>query len=174
MNRKAALAVLLTLGACRPHDGGSEQGSLGAPAPAAAPSAAPAPAPRTATVGFPDGSRLEVELAQTPEERERGLMFRTSLGPEEGMLFVFEADSELGFWMKNTFVDLDMAWLDASGKVTALHENVPRSTPGMSDSEVATRGGRGLYVLELAAGQAKRRKVAVGSVLSLALPPAAR
>jgi uncharacterized membrane protein (UPF0127 family) len=172
MNRKAALAVLLSLGACRPHDGGSETVPLGSPAPPHPP--APAPARRTAAVGFPDGSRLDVELAQTPEERERGLMFRTTLGPEEGMLFVFEADSELGFWMKNTFVDLDMAWLDASGKVTALHENVPRSTPGMKDDEVATRGGRGLYVLELAAGQAKRRKVAMGSSLSLSLPPAAR
>lgn len=154
MSRRAFVCLALALAACRP--------------------VAPPDRRRLAEVGFPDGSRLKVELAETPEERERGLMFRTALGPEEGMLFVFDSDAGLSFWMKNTFVDLDMAWLDASGKVTVLHENVPRSRPGMGDAEVATRSGRGLYVLELAAGQAARRKVAVGSVLSLSRPPAGR
>lgn len=169
MSRRAAFAVLLSLAACRSQGDGSV--AVVPTAPAAASAAA---APATAEVGFPDGSTLTVELARTPEERERGLMFRNTFGPEEGMLFVFDADAPLAFWMKNTFVDLDMAWLDASGKVTVLHENVPRSSPGMSDTEVATRAGHGLYVLELAAGQAKRRKLAVGSVLPLSLPPAAR
>lgn len=171
MSRRAAFAVFLSLAACRSQGDGSTPVAAVPTASSAAPAAA---APAKAEVGFPDGSKLTVELARTPEERERGLMFRNTFGPEEGMLFVFEADAALAFWMKNTFVDLDMAWLDASGKVTVLHENVPRSTPGMSDTEVATRAGHGLYVLELAAGQAKRRKLAVGSVLSLSLPPAAR
>jgi len=158
MTRLLAAVLVLALGACRAPD----QGDV----------VAPVVERRQAEVGFPDGSRLKVELAETAEERERGLMFRASIGPEEGMLFVFENDGALAFWMKNTFIDLDMAWLDAKGKVTVLHENVPRSTPGMKDDEVATRAGHGLYVLELAAGQAARRKIAVGSVLSLARPGA--
>ena len=159
MRALVAAALVLALGSCRAPDHGG--------------AVPPVALSRRAEVGFPDGSRLKVELAETPEQREQGLMFRQAIGPEEGMLFVFESDGALGFWMKNTFIDLDMAWLDAKGKVTVLHENVPRSTPGMKDDEVATRAGHGLYVLELAAGQAARRKVTVGSVLSLALPPKA-
>lgn len=151
----AVLALGLTLAACRTQEGVTPPG-------------------RFAEVGFPDGSRLKVELAANPEERERGLMFRQTMGPQDGMLFVFDSDGGLSFWMKNTFVDLDMVWLDRAGKVTVVHADVPRSRPGMSDAEVATRAGHGLYVLELAAGQAAARKVVVGSVLELALPGAAR
>lgn len=161
--RLAALALGFSLAACRTGDG--EAVSAVPPTPPAGPSA---------EVGFPDGSRLTVELAATPEDRERGLMFRQTMGPQDGMLFVFDADGGLSFWMKNTFVDLDMVWLDRAGKVTVLHANVPRSRPGMSDAEVATRSGHGLYVLELAAGQAAARKVTVGSVLKFALPGAPR
>lgn len=159
--RRAAFVALLAASAC-------------APAPEARAPAVAAPVPgRPAVVGFPDGSRLPVELARTPEERERGLMFRQTMGPADGMLFVFEEEMAMAFWMKNTFVDLDMVWLDRAGTVTTVHERVPRSTPGMGDDAVATRAGRGLYVLELAAGQASARKVAVGSRLELVLPPAA-
>ncbi|TPW18514.1 MAG: hypothetical protein FD126_3415 [Elusimicrobia bacterium] len=113
-------------------------------------------------------------LAAEAEERERGLMFRSTMGPLDGMLFVFDDEGGFSFWMKNTFVDLDMLWLDRAGKVSVVHANVPRSRPGMGDDEVATRGGHGLYVLELAAGQAAARKVVAGSVLELALPGARR
>lgn len=161
--RLAAAALLLSLAACRTGEG--EAVSPVPPTP---------PQGRHAEVGFPDGSRLAVELAATPEERERGLMFRQTMGPQDGMLFVFDADGGLSFWMKNTFVDLDMVWLDRAGTVTVVHADVPRSRPGMSDAEVATRAGHGLYVLELAAGQAAARKVTVGSVLALSLPGAPR
>ena len=128
---------------------------------------------KSALVSFPDGSRLRVAVAATPEARERGLMFRQALAAEEGMLFVFDADQSLGFWMKNTFVDLDMLWLDAAGRVTTLHERAPRSRPGMRDDEVASRSGWGRFVLELAAGEAVRRKAARGSTLGLDFSPEA-
>ena len=160
------LAVVILAGCGKPH----ETPAPGRPVPAAELSA---PVPRTAPPGlsvrvsFPDGSSIPVEVADTPEERERGLMDRREMGAEEGMIFIFDNEQQLGFWMKNTFVDLDMIWMDSHGKVTTLHENVPRSKPGMRDDEVATRSGWGLYVLELAAGQARRRKIAVGSTLGL-------
>lgn len=122
---------------------------------------------KVAAVTFPDGSRLSVPVADTPQTRERGLMFREKLGPDEGMLFIFDSDMTLGFWMKNTFVDLDMLWLDAAGRVTTLHERVPRSKPGMRDDEVASRSGYGRFVLELAAGEAGRRKALRGTTLGL-------
>ncbi len=128
----------------------------------------------SAYVTFPDGFRLKVEVADTAESRERGLMDRTKYGPDEGMLFVFGADQTLGFWMKNTWVDLDMAWLDGDGRVTTLHENVPHSDRAMRDDQVATRSGWGRYVLELPAGQAKRRKVQRGTILKLDLTPEGR
>lgn len=167
MSRLSLLVLAASLAACRPP----EQAVAPAPAPVSVATAAL----KSVEIGFPDGSRLAVELAETPEQRERGLMFRQAISPEEGMLFVFERDDALSFWMKNTFIDLDMLWLDATGKVTVLHENVPRSKPGMTDAEVATRAGHGLYVLELAAGQAAKRKVKAGSVLTIArLESAAR
>lgn len=162
MSRVTLLVLAFSLAACRPPE------EAASPAPAVA---TPVEL-RKVEIGFPDGSKVSAELAETPEERERGLMFRQTIRPEDGMLFVFERDDALAFWMKNTFVDLDMVWMDAAGKVTVVHENVPRSKPGMTDAEVATRAGHGLYVLELAAGQAAKRKIKVGSVLSFARPAA--
>lgn len=170
MSRLSLLVLAASLAACRQP----EQAAPPAAEPAQTPLSVAAPVRlKTAAISFPDGSKLDVELADTPELRERGLMFRQTISPEEGMLFVFERDDALAFWMKNTFIDLDMVWMDASGAVTVIHQNVPRSKPGMTDTEVATRAGHGLYVLELAAGQAAKRKITVGSVLGIVRPPAA-
>ena len=58
---------------------------------------------------------FEVELAVTPKERSRGLMFRESLPPRSGMLFVFDPPQPVAFWMKNTLIPLDIVWFDADG-----------------------------------------------------------
>jgi len=52
--------------------------------------------------------RFTVEIAATPEEQERGLMFRRSLGPDEGMIFPYAPPQEVGFWMRNTLIPLDI------------------------------------------------------------------
>ncbi|MBI4347538.1 MAG: DUF192 domain-containing protein [Elusimicrobia bacterium] len=119
----------------------------------------------TTTLRFPDGKAIEVELAVTPEQREIGLMNRLKLPKDYGMLFVFPIEQGLEFWMKNTFVDLDMVFIDTRGKVTAVHPRVPRSYPHTPDEKLARRGGLGRYVLELPAGAAKRRKLKVGQTL---------
>lgn len=120
----------------------------------------------TTTLRFPDGKAIEVELAVTPEQREIGLMNRFKLPNDYGMLFVFPTEQGLEFWMKNTFVDLDMVFIDKKGKVTAVHSRVPRSYPHTPDRELARRGGLGQYVLELPAGAARRRKLKVGQRLA--------
>lgn len=64
--------------------------------------------------------RVEVELAESAEERQRGLMGRESLPADEGMLFLFDEDHRGGFWMKDTLVPLSIAFLDEGGAVLAI------------------------------------------------------
>jgi uncharacterized membrane protein (UPF0127 family) len=121
-----------------------------------------APAER-GTVTLPSGARYSVEIPRTPEARERGLMFRASLPPRTGMLFVFETTGRYGFWMKNCLIPLDLIWLDEKKRVVAI---LPDAPPCNSDPcpiyqfDVPAR-----YVLELAAGEAKREGLALGQVL---------
>lgn len=72
---------------------------------------------------MPDGTVLALELALTPEEISQGLMFRPSLAEDSGMLFIFPEPRYPSFWMLNTFIPLDLVFLDASGNVVHVHEN---------------------------------------------------
>ncbi|MFA6093371.1 MAG: DUF192 domain-containing protein [Elusimicrobiota bacterium] len=123
---------------------------------------------------LPDGALLIADLARTPETRTTGLMFRTELPKEYGMLFAFPQEQELQFWMKNTFVDLDMVWLSADKKVTSVAERVPRCEKDASDDLVARRAGVGRYVLELPAGAARRHKIQPGAALRFETPAVER
>jgi len=120
--------------------------------------------PKTTTLAMPGGV-ITADVVDTPAARERGLMFRRSLKPDYGMLFVFPGEMPLGFWMKNTYVPLDIVFIGADKRVTGIHANVRASTPKMPDEEVARAGGYGQYVLELPAGAAKRWKLRKGAKL---------
>lgn len=109
-----------------------------------------------------DGSelRFQVELADTPQERSRGLMFRESLPPRAGMLFVYEQPQRAAFWMKNTLIPLDMIFVDVTGTVTHVHH---QAIPG---DLTAIEGGTGVFsVLEINGGLARKYGIAPGSVL---------
>jgi len=69
----------------------------------------------------PDGTRLVLELALTDNEKATGLMFRDKLAADHGMLFVFDRDDILAFWMKNTLIPVDIVWFDATGRVADVH-----------------------------------------------------
>lgn len=97
-------------------------------------------------------------------------MFRKELAPSKGMLFVFEQDEPRMFWMKNTLIDLDMIFINSDGTVNNVAANVPRSYVYTPDSQVAYRGGFGKYVLELAAGSAKKHNIEQGSQIKFKLP----
>ena len=72
-------------------------------------------------------AELSVEIADSPELRSRGLMFRSTLSDDEGMLFEFSGDTSGGFWMRNTYIGLDIAFLDADGVVLAVLPGEPES-----------------------------------------------
>lgn len=112
----------------------------------------------TATIQTRKGPVVfKVEIAVTGEERERGLMYRTELAPDAGMLFDFDVPQPVYMWMKNTYIPLDMLFIRADGRVARIVENTtPLSTETISSGEPV------LAVLELAGGTAKARGLAVG------------
>src|SRR5271154_285851 len=85
------------------------------------------PALPTTAILVPDQSQVVAELALTPAEQETGLMYRTELADGKGMLFVFPEEGPLNFWMKNTWIDLDMVFIGKDKKVTRVYPKVPRS-----------------------------------------------
>lgn len=91
----------------------------------------------------------KVELATTPAERSRGLMYRKSLPTDQGMLFDMGAAGPTAFWMRNTFVSLDIIFIGADGRVL----NVAARTTPLSEETVPSDGDA-RFVLELLAGQA--------------------
>ena len=92
-----------------------------------------------------------VEIARTPEEQAKGLMFRTSLPENGGMLFPFEKPRFASFWMKNTLIPLDMFFVRADGSIDRIAENtIPENL------EPVVSGGEVSAVLELAGGTAAR------------------
>jgi uncharacterized membrane protein (UPF0127 family) len=75
-----------------------------------------------------DGSNVDllVELADDAQERAKGLMSRESLSEDQGMLFVFEADGQHGFWMKDTLIPLSIAFIEGEGKIIDIQDMQPR------------------------------------------------
>jgi uncharacterized membrane protein (UPF0127 family) len=103
---------------------------------------------------------LQIWLAQTSEEQQQGLMFIQQLPPDYGMLFVLGAPRPMSMWMKNTYVSLDMLFVDARGRVTHI---VERAKPLSED--IISSGGEVAGVLEIAAGEVQRRGITVGDRL---------
>jgi uncharacterized membrane protein (UPF0127 family) len=101
-----------------------------------------------------------IEIARTPAQMQRGLMFRSYLAPDHGMLFLYEEDRPVSFWMKNTLIPLDLLFADASGRIVRIAERtVPLSTELISSEEPVRA------VLEVNGGTASRLQVKVGDRL---------
>ncbi len=110
-------------------------------------------------------ARLHLEIADNQAARERGLMFRTKLAPHTGMVFVFQRDDAVTFWMKNTIISLDMVFLGADGRVRTVSANVPATFSDTPEAQIARRTARARYVLELPAGEAARDGIKPGARL---------
>jgi len=115
------------------------------------------------TVSFrnPDNSQsmsFKLEVVSTPQERATGLMYRKSLGSNRGMLFIFPVVTLQSFWMKNTYIALDIIFIDQTFKVVGILDQVlPLSERKQSISK------RSKYVVELLAGTAEKNGIRSGS-----------
>lgn len=97
------------------------------------------------------GTQFMVEVADSNEERRDGLMFRTSLEPQTGMIFIFDSEQSLTFWMKNTLISLDIIYLDSDARVVSISEY---ATPNQTQI-VYPSAKPAQYVIELGAGSAE-------------------
>jgi uncharacterized protein len=100
---------------------------------------------------------FDVELANTPDERSKGLMFRRELPQGRGMLFDFGGEGPISMWMKNTFIPLDMLFIRADGTIARIAQN---TTP--QSEETIPSGAPVKAVLEVIGGTAKRLGIAPG------------
>ncbi len=119
-------------------------------------------APKVAIVGR-DGTKrttVSVEIADSPSEREVGLMYRTQLGADSGMLFVFATPSRLTFWMKNTEIPLDMVFADADAIVVGVVANAEPLSQRMFGVPADSK-----YVLEVNGGFSARHGIKAGDHL---------
>ncbi|HOX13755.1 MAG TPA: DUF192 domain-containing protein [Spirochaetia bacterium] len=101
-------------------------------------------------------AQVTAEIARTPGERELGLMFRKALPDGAGMLFVFDTDERLSFWMKNTLVPLSIAYISSDGTIREILDMEPRSLAPVP-SQYSVR-----YALEVPQGWFSRAGVRVG------------
>ena len=99
-----------------------------------------------------------IDLAETPDAKARGLMFVKQMSDDRGMLFKFEEEHIITMWMKNTFIVLDMVFMDASGTITHIHK---RAEPHSLDTISSVRPSK--YVLEIVGGAADKSNLEVGS-----------
>lgn len=104
---------------------------------------------------------LRVELAATSQAQAKGLMFRTSLPADRGMLFVFAKEDFWSFWMKNTYIPLDIIWMDSRGRVVDMVENAMPSKAAEPPSFKPVFAAR--YVLEANAGFAAKNGIKPGA-----------
>jgi uncharacterized protein len=114
---------------------------------------------------------VDLELATTPETMQRGLMYRTELADGDGMLFVFEADADHSFWMKNTYISLDLIFIartgPTSGRIAGIHPNAKT----LSEASISV-GAPSRWVLEVPAGWCARNGVVTGDGVELTgVPP---
>jgi uncharacterized protein len=107
------------------------------------------------------GAEVLAEIAATAVERERGLMFRSSLADGTGMLFIFDKDEQLGFWMKNTKLPLSLAYISSNGIIRQIVDLEPHSLASVR-SELSVR-----YALEVPRGWFERAGVKVGDKIGL-------
>lgn len=103
---------------------------------------------------------FEIELALTPEEQRKGLMFRTELGPEEGMLFFYPDCEPASFWMKNTLIPLDMIFIEEDGRIARISRMARPETLDTHDSGVPVNG-----VLEVQGGLTQRLGIGEGDFI---------
>jgi uncharacterized membrane protein (UPF0127 family) len=115
--------------------------------------------PKLRTVKLWLGSEeMMTEIAMSEKEIMTGMMFRTEMAENEGMLFVFTGPHQAAFWMKNTLLPLSCAYIDPDGIILELHDMKPKD-----ETPIPAATARVQYVLEVKQGWFERHKIAVGT-----------
>jgi uncharacterized protein len=163
----AGMAGVAMLAACSPGEGATARAQAPA-AEAAASTRHPVSGLEVIDLVVERGSKklpFKVELAASPEAQARGLMFRTELGDNEGMIFPSAVPEPRSFWMKNTPLSLDIIFIGPDGRIANIAAN---TVPYSLDS--VTSKGPASGVLELRAGRAKELGIVAGDLVIYKLP----
>lgn len=110
------------------------------------------------------GETVKAEVAQSMIETQRGLMWRQELGTDQGMLFVFDADEPRSFWMKNTLIPLDIAFINKDKTILNIHQMAPNNS-----SRHYRSAGPARYALEVNQGWFKEHGIGAGDVVEFDL-----
>ncbi|MDX1395105.1 MAG: DUF192 domain-containing protein [Gemmatimonadota bacterium] len=151
--------------ACAPADGQNGMNAeRGAPATPSAQERSDIADETPADVGetFPirvAGIEIQVEIADDEAERSKGLMFRESLPENGGMLFVYESARPLGFWMRNTLIPLDIAYIDEQGRIVDIQSMEP------GDETTHWSSSDAMYALEMNVGWFEANEITVGDLV---------
>jgi uncharacterized membrane protein (UPF0127 family) len=114
------------------------------------------------TISLQIGKRqFTLEVAADHATRQQGLMFRKSMPSDHGMIFVFAREEPLSFWMKNTFIPLDILFLDAERRIISIQQMLPHDLRGVRSPRPAK------YAIEINAGMAQRAGAKTGDRLDL-------
>ena len=117
--------------------------------------------PLTITTAKGKTHRFTVEVASTPDEQAQGLMDRQSMAPDRGMIFPYEPAQPVAFWMKNTYIPLDMIFIAPGGRILRIEANtVPLSLEPVGSGDAVEA------VLEIAGGRSAELGIAAGDQVS--------
>jgi hypothetical protein len=156
---KSGLVTALLLGLM--FFAGCNQPVAPTPRPSAADPTAPSGQPQaklpTLKIWLGDKEIL-AEQASTPSQVQTGMMFRTQMGENEGMLFIFAAPMRASFWMRNTLLPLSCAYIDPSGTILEIHDMTP-----LDETPIQASTGQVQYVLEMKQGWFERNHIGVGT-----------
>jgi uncharacterized membrane protein (UPF0127 family) len=111
------------------------------------------------------GVTLNVEIAKTSADQEKGLSNRDSMAPDHGMLFVFDSEDTWPFWMKGMRFSLDIIWFDSQRHVVYIEQGLPPCTP--EDCPIYTPPVKAMYVLEVNAGFVQNHNIILGDTFQL-------
>jgi uncharacterized protein len=103
---------------------------------------------------------LQTEVARSPEEQQRGLMYRQSMPEDHGMIFVFAGPRQASFWMRNTHIPLSIAYLDQAGKILEIHDMKP-----LDETPIASQSLEVSYALEVNQGWFRRHGIIPGDIV---------
>ena len=151
----AALCLTACLAACSPQPAAEATPATEAGVPARHRESGLAVVPLTVTTARAT-HRFQVEVAATPAEQQKGLMFRTAMGPDEGMIFPNSPPEVRSFWMKNTVIPLDIIYIGPDRRILNIVRGEPYSTASLPST------GPVINVLELVAGRSEQLGIKPG------------